>query len=318
MTNQKVYAFAKVGDEEFSRLIYNEIKSGKSRFGMWGQTKSLKEEYYGRNRLLLEIEKDDWIVYVNMPTYGRCVAVKAVDGYEFDEGILIKEWGTHDFNNYIPVDPLSIVEFSRNDMNVLPSVNLAPRRRIQRVSEVSDFLQSLENIENQTYSGSKSERSVLHLREKVEQLLPTITAEIQRMNRSKEFEKFLKKVFDNMPNTSVVTQNGFGWKSDNGADLIVEFDRPVIGVSVSTKLIVQAKSYEGDHYDKHAIDQIAEGMKAYNADAGLLITTANETEELEEYVREKSDSLDKTIDVIAGDDVAKFVLRYAPELLIGE
>ena len=136
------------------------------------------------------------------------------------------------------------------------------------------------------------------------------------MNRSKEFENFLHRIFSNMPNT-VSFQNGSGWKTDNGADLIVEFVNPIIGINVTTKLIVQAKSYSNQHFDTNAIDQIVEGISKYNADAGLLITTAIETEVLEEYIRRKSEEIGKTIDVIAGNEVTKFVLRYAPELLIG-
>jgi restriction endonuclease Mrr len=119
-----------------------------------------------------------------------------------------------------------------------------------------------------------------------------------------------------MPNT-ISVKNGFGWGTDHGADLIVEFENPVIGINISTKLIVQAKSYTGKHFDTNAIDQIVEGIKRYDADAGLLITTAEETEELEEYVRAKSEEIQKTIDIIAGADVARFVIRYAPEFLIG-
>ena len=60
-----------------------------------------------------------------------------------------------------------------------------------------------------------------------------------------------------------------------------------------------------------------QGIKKYNADGGLLITTANKTEVLENYIRAKSEEIGKPIDIIAGKEVAKFVLRYAPDLLFG-
>lgn len=315
----QVFAFAKVDDQDAMLKIYEEIKNGKSRFGMWDQKVSLREEWFGKNASLLRIKKEDWIVHVNMPSYGKCVAVQCIGEYAFDEGVDI--YGDHswvDYNNFIPVNPDTLIEFDRRDNTVLPSVNLAPRRRIQRVLQVDDFIQSLENLKTKRYnSENKKNRSDIHLKEKVSALLPQISSQIHEMNKSKEFERFLHRIFDKMPNTTSI-QNGFGWKTDHGADLIVEFENPIIGVNVTTKLIVQAKSYEGSHYDKNAVDQIVEGIERYEADAGLLITTADETEELEEYVREKSEEIDKTIDVIAGPDVAKFVIRYAPELLIGE
>lgn len=48
-----------------------------------------------------------------------------------------------------------------------------------------------------------------------------------------------------------------------------------------------------------------------------MITTASMTEALEDYVRQESEKSEKVIDVIAGNDVARFVIRYAPEMLLG-
>ena len=312
----KVYAFAKIDDQDARQKVYKDIKNGKSRFGMFEQSDSLRETWYGKNAFLLRVKDGDWIVHVNMPSYGKCVAIKTIGEYGFDEGMKCS-WG-NDFNNFIPVDPKTIIEFDRNDPNILPSVNLAPRRRAQRVLEVIDFLASIENLKAGKHdSTKKQDKSITHLQDKIKKLLPQITAHIQEMNKSKEFERFLHRIFSGMPDT-VSIQNGFGWRTDHGADLLVEFDNPIIGVNVTTKLVVQAKSYSGHHFDTHAIDQIVEGINKYNADAGLLITTANETEVLEEYLRKKAEEIGKTIDVIAGNEVAKFVLRYAPELLIGK
>lgn len=315
MTTQ-VFAFAKIDDQDARLKVYEEIKNGKSRFGMWEQSDSLRKKSFGKNAFLLRIKDGDWIVHVNMPSYGKCVAVRSTGEYGFDEGIKCS-WG-NDFNNFIPVDTQTIIEFDRNNPNILPTVNLAPRKRAQRVLEVNDFLTSIENLKEGKYdSTKKQDKSIIHLQEKVANLLPQITTHIQEMNKSKEFERFLHRIFSGMPNT-VSIQNGFGWRTDNGADLLVEFENPIIGVNVTTKLVVQAKSYSGQHFDTNAIDQIVEGIKEYNADGGLLITTAKETEVLEEYLRKKTEEIGKTIDVIAGDEVAKFVLRYAPELLIGK
>lgn len=312
----QVFAFAKIDDDDARQQVYEAIKNGKSRFGMWDQEVSLREEYHGRNGFLLRIEPGDWIVHVNSPHYGQCVAVQAIGEYGFDEG-LDCDWDT-DFRNYIPVDPETIVEFDRNDPNVLPSVNLAPMKRGQRVLQVEDFLRSLENLRASKHNEvSRDSRGVIHLREKIkEEMLPRITELIHQMNRSKEFERFLHRIFESMPNVESI-QNGFGWRTDHGADLIVSFQNPLIGVSLTSRLVVQAKSYEGDHYDLNAIDQLVEGIEKYNADGGLLITTAHKTEHLEDYVRRKVEETGKVIDVIAGADVARFVIRYAPDMLVG-
>lgn len=316
--NPQVFAFAKIDEDAARQAVYNEIKNGKSRFGMWDQQSSLRDEYYGANAFLLRIQEGDWIVHVNSPEYGMCVAVQTTGEYQFDDGIPV-EWGDgRDFNNYIPVDPKSLKEFDRNDPNVLPSVNLAPRRRGQRVLEVEDFLQSLRNLDGDLVKHyDEGLKGLAHVRNKISsEIFPQITEIIQQMNKGKEFENFLHMIFDSMPNV-ISTQNGFGWKSDEGADLIVEFRNPIRGVNLTTKQIIQAKSYVGSHYDLYAVDQIKEGIAAFKADGGLLITTAESTEELERKVRETSEEIGKTIDVLAGADVARFVLTHAPHLLIG-
>jgi hypothetical protein len=314
--NPQIFAFAKIDDEAARQTVYAEIKNGKSRFGVWDQKCSLRDEYYGANAFLLRIQKDDWIVHVNNPEYGRCVAVQVTGEYRFDDGIPVK-WG-RDFNNYIPVNPESAVEFDRNDPNVLPSVNLAPRKRGQRILAVEDFLQSLDNLRQKRYTEyDEGIKGLAHIKSKMSSVIfPQITQIIQQMNRSKEFENFLHKIFGSMPNVLSI-QNGFGWRSDQGADLIVEFQNPIVGVNLTTRLIIQAKSFEGSHYDLNAVDQIKEGIAAFKADGGLLITTAESTEELEDKVRKTSEEIGKTIDVLAGADVAKFVLTHAPQLLIG-
>jgi hypothetical protein len=314
----QVFAFAKIDDEAARQKVYAEIKNGKSRFGVWDQEGSLRDEYYGANAFLLRIKKGDWIVHVNNPEYGRRVAAQVTGEYQFDDGIPVA-WGSgRDFNNYIPVNPGSVVEFDRNDPNVLPSVNLAPRKRGQRVLAVEDFLESLDNLRQKRYTEyDEGIKGLAHVKSKMDsEIFPKITQIIQQMNRGKEFENFLHKIFDSMPNVLSI-QNGFGWRSDQGADLIVEFQNPIVGVNLTTRLIIQAKSFEGSHYDLNAVDQIKQGIAAYKADGGLLITTAESTEELEDKVRTTSEEIGKTIDVLAGADVAKFVLTHAHQLLIG-
>lgn len=297
-------------------MVYQAIKEGKSRFGMWHQQDSLLKQHYGKNSFLLRIRKGDWIVHVNSPTNGMCVAVQTTGEYQYDEG-LDCSWG-RDFHNFLPVDTGTIVEFSRNDNNIIPSVNLSPMRRGQRISRVQDFLASLENLkQNRIPKQHDDSRGIIHLKEKIgSQLLPQITKLIHEMNKSKDFERFLHKIFNAMSNT-VSVENGFGWRTDHGADLIVDFQNPIIGINLISKLVIQAKSYEGNHFNLNAVDQIAQGIEMYKANGGLIITTANSTKELEDYILEKEEEIGKPIDLIAGSDVAKFVIRYAPELLVG-
>lgn len=81
------------------------------------------------------------------------------------------------------------------------------------------------------------------------------------------------------------------------------------------KVVVQIKSFVGSHSCLQAISQIEGAINTYSAVAGIIVTTASSTEELETAVNELSEKLEKHIELIAGDDVARFVLKYAPEMV---
>lgn len=103
-----VWAFAMVTDDDARQLVYESIKQGKSRFG-WSEDpeSDLRKNWDSKQGFLLSIKKDDWIVHVNMPQWGKCVAVRVVGEYGHDTGLKC-EWG-NDFRHYIPVDESSVV-----------------------------------------------------------------------------------------------------------------------------------------------------------------------------------------------------------------
>jgi len=316
----QVWAFNKVPDEYARKLVYESILKGKSRFG-WSQEDdhNLKltdrpTDWDSRQQFLLRVQKEDWIVHINTPEYGQCIAARVISEYEFDEGVQC-DWGP-DFRHNFSIDVESIVEFDRNDSNVLPSVNLRPIQRQQRIYAVDDFLTSLQNIKNNSVHLAKGqERSEFHLKRKTNQYLAELTKVIQDMHRGKDLEIFLAKVFKRLPGVVEVKENGFGWGTDHGADLIVTTQSSVANLMFENRIVVQIKSYAGDHYDLGAVDQVRAAIEEYGATAGIIVTTAKSTEQLEDRVQEVSYEIDKQISLLAGEDVAKFVLKHAPELI---
>lgn len=309
-----VWAFSKVDDSTNSSLVFESIQNGKSRFG-WSQRDEHNllleqwSDWHSKQQFLLEIQPNDWIVHINTPEWGQCTAVKVVGNYEFDEGV--KSTHGTDFRHSIPVDSTTICVFSRRDDNVLPSVNLRPRSRYHRVYEEQDFHQSITNLRNNSVDLSRESKGEFYLKERTKAYLAEITSSIQQMNKSKDLELYLAKVFRKVEGVIDVKKNGSGWGTDHGADLIVTFKN----LNFETKVVVQVKSFEGSHYSLEAVSQIEEAIKVYEANAGIIITTAVSTESLEASVQSLSDKIGKQIDLMAGEDVARFVLKYAPEMV---
>lgn len=315
-----VWAFNGCNENKEKGLLLGSLKAGKSRFG-WSQDenhnlliKNNWTDWHSRQLFLLEIKEDDWIVHINVPTWGRCVAAKVVSRYGFDEGLECS-WGT-DFRHFFSIDIESIIEFERRDPNVLPTVNLNPRYRYHRIHAQEDFYTSINNIKSNKVNLSEGEnKEEYHLKQSTYSYLKELTVLIQSMNKSKNLERFLAKVFRKMPNVIDVEENGFGWGTDYGADLIVTVKSQLVLSDMETKMIIQIKSYSGDHTELSAIDQIRTGLEKYNGDIGLLITTGEKTESLEKKAMEVSDNIGYPIDILSGDDVARFVIKYAPDLI---
>lgn len=315
-----IWAFNKVDDAEAHEMVYQSVKSGKSRFG-WSQKDEhnlkLKDnwtDWHSKQLFLLQIEPGDWIIHINTPQWGRCIAVQVLSNYYFDEGLQCS-WGI-DFRHCFDVDVNTIVEFDRRDPNILPSVNLNPRQRYHRIYAVECFLKSIENLKSNAVSLKDGEsKEEYHLKNQTDRYLLEISTLIHKMHRSKNLERFLAKVFEKIPGVSDVNKNGFGWGTDYGADLIITMRTAIGNLEFQNRVIVQIKSFEGSHHDLEAVEQIKSGIEKYEGTAGMIITTAKKTEELENKIQEVSEKIGYPIDLLASDDVAKFVIRHAPELI---
>ena len=311
-----IWAFNWTEDENDRQQVYKSLLHGKSRFG-WSQEDKhnlkLKDnwtDWHSRQLFLLQVKPNDWIVHVNTPQWGRCVAAQVLSEYDFDDGLLCTEG--KDFRHFFAIDVDSIVEFDRKDPNVLPSVNLNPRQRYHRIYAVQDFQRSIENLKQGVVKLQEGEsREVYHLRNKTDELLTEIVRLIHETHRCKELERFLARVFREIPDVIDVIENGFGWGTDYGADLIVTTKT----LEFENRIIVQVKSFEDVHDDLYAVDQVKTGIEKFDGKAGMVITTAKATPELESYVRKVSEDIGCPIDLLASDDLAKFVIRYAPNLL---
>ena len=314
--NQQVWAFQAPGgkDNDAKDLLYESLKSGKSRFG-WSMkdehdlNREEWSEFHSRQMFLREVKKGDWIVHINLPRWGQCVAAQVVKPYAFDEGLNCswREEEDHrkDFRHCFEIDKETIIEFDRRDPRIIPSVNLKPRYRYHRVKKIAEFKDSMNYLKED--KGPED-----HLKNKIQDKLKEISHIIHEMNKAKDLELFLAKVFEKVPGVEHVGKNGFGYRTDHGADLIVDM-RTELGHP--HRVIVQVKSHKGPDYDTKAVEQVEEGIKHYEGTEGMVITTGDRTQVLEEKVHEVSESINIPIDLYDATELAKFVIKYAPELL---
>lgn len=315
-----IWAFNKVDDPQDRLLIHKSILAGKSRFG-WStpDTSDLSDEnnyWREENRLqrrLLEVKPGDWIVHRNTPVWRQFVAAQVTSGYQFDEGLQCSNERT-DFRHCFELDTDTIVEFDRLDANVLPTVRLNQRQRLERIYEVADFRASIDNLKKGTVEmGEGESREGHHLRTKTDkELLSVATKLIHETHKGKNLEGFLAEVLRKTPGVKEVEEHGKKGGADHGADLIVRMRDPLDFVRT---IIVQVKSFEGEHRDLKAVEQVKTGIEEFKGDAGMIITTADRTEELEAEIEKISGDINRPITLLAGPEVSAFVIKHAPELL---
>lgn len=316
-----IWVFNKADDPQDRLLIHKSVLNGKSRFG-WSSSDAndllndnnrWKKEN-GRQRRLLEVKPGDWIVHRNTPEWGRFVAAQVTSEYQFDEGLQCSN--RTDFRHCFEVDTDTIVEFDPHDPNVLPTVRLNQRQRLERIYEVADFRASIDNLKkgNTVELDEGENKEGHHLRAKTDKELLSVTKLIHETHKGKKLEGFLAQVLRKTPGVKEVEEHGRGgWRTDHGADLVVRMRDPLLDI-VRT-IIVQVKSYEGEHRDLGAVEQVKTGIEEFGGHAGMIITTAEGTEELEAEIEKVSEEINRPITLLAGPEVSRFVIKHAPELL---
>lgn len=270
--------------------------------------------YYGKR--LLEFKEGDWIFHINVPEYGKVTAAKIVGHYIYQDKL---PDGQDDGRHCFPVS--DVFTFDRNDSRVHPK--LSSRLKLQ------GSLYRLKNCEDEfkvSMNELKNKSSVVvapkyHLMRETNEILDELTRIIHNNNPGKDFEIFLAEVFRKIPGVIDVKENGFGWGTDNGADLIVTYKAGLLpGLERERVLVIQAKSYEGGHWETNAVDQLRTAIDKYHASMGMLITTGERTETLEDAFKKLADDMDKiNVDVhlLAGIEVAQFILQYGMNALLG-
>lgn len=260
--------------------------------------------YYGH--YLLRIKPSDYIAHVNVPAPGLVTVGRVVSEYYFDRAMPFGD-GNHCF------DVEDIFEFSRNDSRLHPRARrgLMPRHARECPRCQDELLESFDIIRGV----KKVNDNFSFVTEEADELFRAFAAKVQSWNPGKKLEAFMAEVFRRVPCVTNVIENGSGWKTDNGADLIVTYSKGIPGYEEEETIVVQVKSYEGEMYTTKAVEDINNALEKFEAYSGMIITTADSTPAVEEAVKKLSAELGKPVYLMAGQDTARFIMKYGIDLL---
>jgi hypothetical protein len=318
----KIYAL-KVDDVR-TREVYQDCRNGEARFG-WsycetadlrrlrkmiesGQEDQLTDDEWDCYQdFLLDISPGDYVVYINVPSWGRCTAAQVTKGYYW-------RYDDDDFNHRIGVDLASVFDFDRNDSAVHP--NLSARLKLQgrkwRVYAVDEF-KALVDVAASGGFGSRAteEDRQRRLCDECQPHLRGITKAIHHTHPGKQLETLLKIIIERLPGVREVTH--CQGRADRGADLValMESAHPITQEVTQTTCVIQVKSFEGQHWDTGAVEDIRRAFKAHpDATEGLIISTASvSTQVLEAKLEDLRRETGRSVKLLIGAEVAVFIIR---------
>ena len=325
MSNYKVYAYNKPDDEiipfiydslmkdNISRYLYSYIPNcDLNRLKNLDVLTDDEKKCWSHARRLLDFKKGDWILHINVPTYGQVTAGRIVGEYTYQEN-LPDPW--NDGRYTFPVE--DVFTFDRNDSRVHPylSSRLKLQRSLWQIDCVDEFERSLKLLRGEAVQNIPEN---YHLRQETNAILEKFAERIQANNPGKRLEHLMAEIFRKIPSVTDVKENGSGWGTDYGADLIVSYRAGLISeLEYEQTLVVQIKSYEGEHWNTKAVDQLKTAIEKFDASMGLIITTGKRTEALEKAFDELQNEIGKPIYLMADSDVAKFIMKYGMDVVFG-
>ena len=322
MSSYTIYALRPDKEGDWAEPIYSSLKKGESRFGWSGiETADLRKlrdrvkehgwdslsedegKCYRYAGFLLDIEENDYVVHINVPEWGKCTLARVTESYSW-------RFEDCDFNHRIPVDPTSVKVFDRNDRNLVhprlsSSLKLQGRYwRIGHHAEFDDLLMSL--------GDEQKPRDFLW--EDVHEPLTRLAERIHHASPGKDLEPLMQRALERIPGVRVVERKS--GRGDQGADLLVYFQSglPMVpGLERESLCLVQVKSYEGEHWDTRAVNDIHRALDYYpDADMALIASTAIKgSPALDEEIEKLQQDRGKPVVLLIGAELAAFLAYWA-------
>ena len=350
----KPFIYDSLVKQKISRFLwswYHDCNLNRLKDVSWDSMSPDERESWRRGRRLLGFRPGDWVIHKHIPAHGKMTAARLSSEYFYQNPLPAPG---KDGRQCFHVD--KVFTFNRRDERVHPlfRAKLNVMGGLYQVYSEKEFYESLyelgyefddadceaakavganiyKNATQTAVEPSEPKSTAVEatlplpqrpfLKSEFKQILGNLTEKIQHNNPGKDLERFLAAVFRNIPGVTEVKENGFGWKPDFGADLIVRYvSERIKGVAFKEETwVVQVKSFTGEHWETNAVNQLKLGIETFGADVGILITTGERTQILETAFDKLSEEMSqKNVDVylVAGVEVAQFVLRYGLDLLI--
>ncbi|MGA9796688.1 MAG: restriction endonuclease [Rhizomicrobium sp.] len=330
MTNlmEEARVVAIKGDPDNPALQFDSLQKGEGRYGWsasdtvdlrnlqrqieasgWGSLTDEQKESYSYAAFLLQLKENDYVIFVNVPEWGKCTFARVSEPYYFQHE-------DEDFNHRFGVDTNSIRTFDRNDADVHPFLSARLKLRgahweIYAREEFDSLIGVLANRAGNERSRSHIDNLTFLLNE-IRPQLKEVTRSIHHTHPNYDLEVFVERIFKLMPGIREVRRQGGA--GDHGADILVTYTSglPIPSLQNEETCVVQIKSFSGEHWDTQAVDDIGRAFERYpDATRGLIISTADDSSPALEVALDRLKQVTgKMVHLLIGADLAVLFLRF--------
>lgn len=278
----------------------------------WNSLNDDQKECWKAN-FILDINPDDYIVYINVPNYGKCTIAKVTEKYFWG-------WNRYkmDGSHCLYIDKDSIQTFNRNDEGI--SSNLSRRFKLQgkywKIYLENEFFKLLDDLKNGNLSGKNAtveSRLTTCINSNVKPYLSKICEELQKAHNGKHLEGLIANILKTIPNIkNVQIKSGV---SDKGGDIIFEYRNELgdlLSFERNEKVAIQVKSYVETIDSTQAIKDL-ENIFNYDPSitTGVIMTTATQvSDNFYNELDNLKEKFQKNISIIYGSDFANWILKY--------
>ena len=325
------YAVIRTNRDERA-YIWAELKGGKLRQGWgWlddqdlralrekrqrGEPLSKDEKAAWRNRRMLAdtwngLQVGDIVIAPNLPEPGRWIIARVSGDYTFDDG------NGQDYRHVLPVTPvrggdgnIAVIDPSAPMVDARLRGTMRTMSRMWSVDHLANAIDSLlaavEAGADVSVGQTREDRRHAFLADVHGKIGEATWAVLERSYRGAEFEHLLVPLLEDVYGPGNVEQHGGA--GEHGADLLVTLRGPL---GLRFKVAVQAKLYDGTHYDLHSVEQLRWAYDHHQVQAGVVLTTATETSpEFEAELKKLHEDLGIDVQVWTRDDFLRLLLSH--------
>lgn len=307
--------------------MFEEFNEGRFRFG-WGwkdcdlskisniswsdRTSSQKTAWRYAQFLLNRVKVGDRLVIQHEQPLREFLLAEVTGEYFFDTN------PGKDFNHILPIKPL-YNGFIEINSKIIPGFlknaltkrgqyyEVYPKDAINRLNEIID-----EKLwESEDYHTDRKFKDELSDAESA--VLDSIKNSISKHWKSKDFEKFIERLFRLIPGVDVKLAGDNG----KGYDLLIQVTDPLTLEVLSDQIPVQCKAYKGDVHTIKAVKDIERAIRNTESSIGYIATLGDLTEKFENYRIETEERLSAELDneiqikVINHETIARLALMYS-------